>query len=389
MKSASSFRLVLVLISALGLATLSTSLFAKQLRYATGYPPGSVSAMAAETYAERVKEHSNGSLSIRVFALSLLSAAETSDGVRDGLADMGYIVTAYFPRQYPHVNLLNESSMQLASFDQDKLSDGKDVFAFNAALTEAIFFNCPECNQDFLAQNQVYTSNGASSRYALLCSRPVSSLSDLQGARLRVAGSHWSRWATAMGATSMTLTLNEIREALGQGVMDCNVQSAPEILNLGLEDVVTHINMDVPGGLYAGASSASINAGVWKSLSAEQRTALMKAGAEFSANFVWSYVQDEARALEQVVANGAIIQSADEALSQATIEFVEQDMEVLASYYTENFGIQRAPEMLQEFRSTLEKWVGLVQDVETPEALAELYWQEIYSRVDVNTHGLN
>lgn len=387
MKTTTFSRPAIVLLAVAALA--SAGVQAKQLRYATGFPPGSVSAEAAETYADKVSEYTDGSISLRVFPLSLLSAAETSDGVRDGLADIGYTLTAYFPRQFPHTNLINESSMQLVTFDQSKLSDGKDTFAFNAALTEFTFFNCPECIQEYRAQNQVYTSNGASSRYGLLCSSPVRSLEDMNGARLRVAGSHWSRWATALGATTMTLTINEIREGLSQGVMDCNVQSAPEILNLGLDEVVTHINMDVPGGLYASAGSANFNVDVWQSLTESQRKAVMKAGAEFSADFVWRYVQDEARALEKAEASGAVVVKADDDLIEATVEFVEQDMNVLVSYYAENYGIKRGPEMLGDFGVVLEKWVDLVQDVETEEQLANLYWEQIYSRVDVTSHGID
>jgi hypothetical protein len=36
----------------------------------------------------------------------------------------------------------------------------------------------------------------------------------------------------------------------------------------------------------------------------------------------------------------------------------------------------------------LEKWIDLVDGVKTPEALADLYWNEAYSKVDVDTHGL-
>lgn len=388
MQSISFLRHTVLLISAIAIG-LASGVQAKELRYATGFPPGSVSANTAETYAKKVEEYTNGDLSLRVFALSLLSAAETSDGVRDGLADIGYTLTAYFPRQFPHVNMINESSMQLATFDQDKLTSGKDTFAFNAAMTEFTFFHCPECNREYQAQNQVYTSNGASSRYGLLCSSEVKSLDDMEGARLRVAGSHWSRWATALGATSISLTINEIREALGQGVIDCNVQSAPEILNLGLDEVVTHISMDVPGGLYAAASSANFNRDVWQSLTENQRAAILKAGAEFSADFVWGYVQDEARALDKAESNGATILQAEDSLTEATAEFVEQDMDVLVSYYAENYGVERGPEMLEEFRGVLDKWVDLVQGVETKEELANLYWKEIYSKVDVNAHGMN
>ncbi|KYZ85837.1 hypothetical protein A3Q32_06460 [Alcanivorax sp. KX64203] len=95
---------------------------ATTLRYATGYPPGSLPAVAAENYAKAVEKYSSGDLKLRVFALSLLNASETSDGIRDGIADGGYLLTVYFPAMYPHTNLVNESAMQLLLFDEDELN---------------------------------------------------------------------------------------------------------------------------------------------------------------------------------------------------------------------------------------------------------------------------
>ena len=46
--------------------------------------------------------------------MSLLNLAEMSDGVRDGIADIGNVLTPYFPRQYPHANMAAELTMLLA-----------------------------------------------------------------------------------------------------------------------------------------------------------------------------------------------------------------------------------------------------------------------------------
>lgn len=371
------------------LMVLGSTASAKQLRYATGFPPGSISAAGAGQYAEWVKEDTNDEIGVRVFALSLLNAAETSDGVRDGIADIGYTLVAYFPRQFPHVNMINESSMLLTTFDQDKTSDGKDAFAFGGAIAEYTLFHCPACIAEYERQNQVFTSGGASSRYGLLCTKPIETLQDLRGARMRVAGSHWSRWATELGSTTLTLTINEIREGLGQGIMDCNVQSAPEMINLGLLDVVTYINMDLPGGVYGGTGSANVNKAVWSSLTEEQRSGLLKSGSRLSANLTWRYYEEEMQALETASEHGITIGHAAQDLRSASIQFVEEDLVRLSDYYSQNFGIENGEEILEEFSEVLERWIGLVQDIENEEDLEALYWSEIFSKIDVNTYGVN
>ncbi len=75
-------------------------------------------------------------------------------------------------------------------------------------------------------------------------------------------------------------------------------------------------------------------------------------------------------------------------LVDATREFVRQDLEAIVAYYAENHGVERGKEMLSTFRSILEKWVDRVQGVDSERALAELYWDEIFSKVDVSRHGL-
>ena len=44
--------------------------------------------------------------------------------------------------------------------------------------------------------------------------------------------------------------------------------------------------------------------------------------------------------------------------------------------------------MIANFQGLLEKWTDLVQNVETEQELADLYWEEIFSKVDVEKHGL-
>ncbi len=134
------------------------------LNYAHAYPSGSIPDKAAHQYAEDVKKFSNGELSVKVYPSTLLTGSEMSDGIRDGLADSGGVLTVYFPSIYPHINMMNESSMQLQLMDQELVADGVGALAFEGAMSEFMFFHCPECNQEYADQNQVYTGNSASSR---------------------------------------------------------------------------------------------------------------------------------------------------------------------------------------------------------------------------------
>ncbi len=367
-------------------AMLGNAAAAEELRYALGYPPGSDSDEAAQNYAELVEKYSDGSLTVKVYPLSLLNFAETSAGVRDGIANIGYLLTGYFPAQYPHTNLIAEASMQ--TLLMDKAIKDQEGAAYVGAMNEFIFSHCPECIQEYAAQNQVFTGTLASSPYGLHCNAPVTTAADLEGKRLRTSGSQWSRWARHFDATPVTLSGNEAFEALSQGVVDCVIISAPDLANLGIIDATSDTTMAVPGGVYAAASGASVNAATWRSLSDEQRKAMLRAAAHLSAEIPYVYQQREEEVLALAQERGIELHEADPALVEATHEFVKQDMETIIDYYAEQYGVERGDEMLSTFRPILEKWVERVQDVDNADDLAEIYWNEVFSKVDPSTYGL-
>ena len=386
-------RLVKKLLSTLATGAVAASLTlaastaqARDLRYAMGFPPGSDSDKAGQAYAAEVKKLSKGELNVKVYPLSLLNFAETSAGLRDGMADVGYLLAPYFPSEYPHFNFLAESSMQVLLMDER--IRGKEGMAYVGAMAEYVFFKCPECHAEFAKQNQVFTGNAASSPYYLNCSKPVRTEAELKGKRLRVAGSHWSRWATAMGAQPVTMSSNEALEALKQGVVDCVVVSAPELTNLGVMEAVSDVTVQVPGGLFAGTGISQVNTKVWRSLSKEHRQVLLRAATVMPAYIPYVYHEREKDVLALVTKRGGRVHQPDAALLQKTKVFVEQDMKTISEYFAKTHGVKRGAEMQTQFRAVLEKWVGLVQNVDSREKLSELYWNEIFSKVDVNTYGM-
>jgi TRAP-type C4-dicarboxylate transport system substrate-binding protein len=366
-----------------GVTVLSAE--AKTLRYAIGHPPSSFVVDVAKQYSESVSELSDGDLKVRVFPMSLLNFAETSGGLRDGMADIGFVLTSYFPAEFPHSNVVVESSM-LLSLLGDKVR-GKEGMVFMGALSEFTFFHCPECNQEFANQNQVYTGSTGGSSYGLVCSQPVETAADLRGMRLRVGAANWSRWTEAVGASPVTMSGNEMYEALSQGVVGCIVLAAPEIHNFGLADVVTDINMDVPGGPMPIAGT-NINVNTWRSLTPDQRTIMMRAASVFSAGVPWIYHQQEDRILAEAEERGVKIHHADADLIKKTDSFIEKDADFIATDYKERYNVSRGEEMITTFRGLLEKWAGLVQNVDSEQQLIDLYWNEVFSKVDVSRHGL-
>src|SRR5690606_4157275 len=137
----------------LGIAASQPAL-ADTFRFAVGFPAGAP-VEAAKKYAEAVQEYTNKKHRVRIFELSLLNHSEMSEGINKGLADVGYLLTAYSPSDYPFSNMAADLSM-LTALD-NKLS-GQEGLAYSGAMLEFIMLNCEECQQEFTKNNQVYTS---------------------------------------------------------------------------------------------------------------------------------------------------------------------------------------------------------------------------------------
>lgn len=370
---------------ACGSAVVAGTVDARQISYATGFPPGSVGAEAAKAYAETVKEHSGGEMDVKIYAMSLLNFQETSAGLKDGLADSGVILLPYFHRQFVHSNLITELTMLLNLSEADPVTMSA---AYAGAAAEFIFQHCPECQAEFRAQNQVYAGQAASAPYYLLCTKPVTTPADLKGLRVRTGSPQWARWASEMGAVSVSISATETFEALNQGVITCSISAYSDLRNFNLSGTVTDITAGQPGGVGAGITMNNVNAKTWRSLTAKQREAVLRGSSVLAAQFVWLYAEEADRALKASMQKGDVkLHQPSAELEAATRAFIEKDMNVIAENYRQ-LGVQRGQEMVDSFRPILSKWMDLVKDVKTSDQLADIYWKEIYSKIDVNQYGL-
>jgi TRAP-type C4-dicarboxylate transport system substrate-binding protein len=370
-----------------GMTAASGMAETRELSYSTGYPAGTPAAVAADMYADLLEDYSDGSLAAKIFDTgSLLSFAETSMGIRDGMADSGLVFVSYFPAEYRSTNLVSELTMLLELTD---VPVDKAGVAYVGAMSEYVFHHCPECVDEFASQNQVYLGGGGSPPYLLLCNQPVRSQDELEGKRLRAPGAQWSRWAESMGATPVFMSASETYEGLDQGVIDCSMTVAAELSVWNLTEVVTDITTGVPGGVYGAAAANNVNAEVWRSLDDNDKRALLHASATLSAQATWIYTTEDREELAKARDSADIqVHESEQALVQATRSFVTDDIEKVADTYRDKHGIERSEEMIASFRPILEKWVELVQDADNGDELAQLYWDETFSKVDVSSYGM-
>lgn len=354
------------------------------MRFALGYPPDSIPDVSAHVWADTLSEASDGELGARVYPLSLLNLMETSPGLRDGMADVGVVLLTYFLNEFPSTHMVTELTMLL---DQQEFS-GPHGAVFSGAVTEYVMLHCDECIDEFSRQNQVFTAAGATAPLPLLCSQPVTTLEDVEGLRLRGGGPQHARWAQAIGASSVQMSVNEIYDALDQGVVECTIQTATELTVFRLKEVVTDITTGVPGGGYGGTALANINRDTWSSLSEQERTHVLQASAAMAADIIWAYHEGDEQNLKDAPEEGITLHQADEDLMEFTRQFVQDDVKTIASHYAQRYGLENTEQNIQKFQELLDRWITLGSEMDSKTAFQEMLWREIYSKVDTSQYAL-
>ncbi|GHF62451.1 C4-dicarboxylate TRAP transporter substrate-binding protein [Seohaeicola zhoushanensis] len=370
-------------LTAAALLSVATAAGATDIRYATGFAPGTTGANTAIATAEKLSELTNGAMKMEVFPQSLLSFGEMNAGVRDGIADAGFVLLPYFPAEFRNTGMIADLTMIFTL----KNTGDRGGLAWTGALTEYIMLNCDACQAEMAAQNQVYTSTSAT-EYSLMCTKPLGTAEDLKGLKIRVAGANWSRWAQDVGATPVSLPQNELYEGLSQGIIDCTISGMTEINDAGLSDVLKAVMVDVPGGGFGGSAMMNINRDVWQSLSVDERMAYAKAATFAGAKLAWDYRVGNTKGRETAEAKGIDVVDADAALRAATEEWIHQDFDGIAKLYAEKYALKGTDESVATFMQIFEKWTGLVANVDGAEALSDLIWEQIGTKVDFNTYGM-
>jgi TRAP-type mannitol/chloroaromatic compound transport system substrate-binding protein len=194
--------------SAAALAAPALAQGTTQWRMVTSWPknlPGP--GVTAERLAERITAMSAGRLSVRVFSAGeLVGGLQVFDAVAEGTADIGHTASFYWRGKHPAVAYFTTVPFGLTPTEHMAWIDhggGQDLWdelygAFGV--------------KPFMAGNPGVNMGG-------WFKRPVTSLEDLRGLKLRVAGLGGEIYRK-LGATAITLAVADILPALQAGTVD-------------------------------------------------------------------------------------------------------------------------------------------------------------------------
>ncbi|MDP2698573.1 C4-dicarboxylate TRAP transporter substrate-binding protein [Thalassospira sp.] len=329
-------------------------------------------------WAKTVKEISGGDLNPEVYTGSVLLAPRANlQGARDNIANVANIAAVYTPSELPVANAVQELGFNYS----DPLT---------AIFAVADFSMHNEVQLKEWADNGiVYLGAYATPPYILFCNKPVRTLEEIKGKRIRTAGSSVSKWVEEVGGIPVNVPSSEMYTGLERGTLDCATNAANDLIDRSLWEVARYTTV-LPTGMYWSGPEWGFNTGFWADLTSEQRKQLMDATAHGMANMVVNYLARSDAALEEAKEKGNEIYQPSPELMASVEDFREKVLGDIYNIAQEKYGVSDAASLIEDFRFTYIKWEKLLENVDRSDigALADMARKEIYGTLDPATYGI-
>lgn len=266
---------------------LATSAEADTFKWLTYKPQGAGDAQAISTqwFADQFKERTGGKHEIEIFwGGSVAQVREIPEVLASGLGDFGDIVTPYFPDQMP----LNNAIGFFIPQPLDSQGVGRAMEEWHAKY--------PQFSEELASQNLRAIGFRPLESYGLLCTKPVRSVAEMKGLRIRSYGFAYPALIEAMGATPVSISTSDAYEALQRSIVDCT-PIGPALARGWKYDEVAKYYMEVPFGASFGHLLA-MNLDSYNNMDEETRAVVDQLGKDYLDKYSSMLAEDDARVRE-------------------------------------------------------------------------------------------
>lgn len=195
------------------------------IKFSTWHPPASKEVKTVwEPMLEELKNRSDGRITYTLYAGGALGKGpDHYDIVKNGLSDMGYFTATWTPGRFPLSDVLSLAARV----------DGKDVGTdIGNAMYDKIL------HQEFEGVKMIEL-NGCIQAF-LWTTKPVKTLEDCKGLRIRSPGGHQTSYIKALGAEPVFMPLGDVYMAMETGTIDGLVTCPPLIQAFKLFEVADY-----------------------------------------------------------------------------------------------------------------------------------------------------
>jgi len=219
-------------------------------------------------WANSVEKATNGRVKFQMLPKHPSAAPGTFDAVRDGLVDVSYVTASYTPARHP-LPLLAELPGAGATGEINSVAYSRIHWKYLQAANEykgvkllGVWTHGP---------GQMFTAT-----------KPVRSVADLAGMKIRSGGGISEQAARALGASPLVKPAPDSYEILSSGVADGTFFPSESIKSFNLDKVI-HYATFFPGGFYSSSFGFFMNQEKWDKLSKQDQDAILSVSGEVLA----------------------------------------------------------------------------------------------------------
>lgn len=252
--------------AAVGLGlTLSTSVMAETvMRVASWLPPTHPqNAVVWPTWGKWVEEATEGRVKIKI-EYGMGHPKTMFELVEDGVVDASFSYHGYVPGRFKLTQVVEQPGLGVSA---------EAASVAHWRVNEKYFTKANE--HDGLVLAALFTHGPGQIHMA----KPIDSLSDLKGKKIRIGGGVQGEIGKRLGVTAVGAPAPKVYEMMQQGVIDGVFIPMGEQKTLRLKEVARNV-VALPGGMYLGSFSMFISPDFMDSLSDKDRAAVMSVSGE-------------------------------------------------------------------------------------------------------------
>ncbi len=265
-----SLRLLASLTAALALASGASGASAQTTLTMSSWvgPNHALTRDVLTVWAQSVEKATQGRVKFEMLPKHPSAPPGTFDAVRDGLVDVSFVTASYTPARHP-LPLLAELPGAGATGEINSVAYSRIHWKYLQAANEykgvkllGVFTHGP--GQMFMVK------------------KPVTSVADLAGMKIRCGGGISEAAAKALGASPLVKPAPESYELLSSGVADGTFFPSESIKSFNLDKVVKYATY-FPGGFYSSSFGFFMNEDKWNKLPKQDQDAILSVSGEVLA----------------------------------------------------------------------------------------------------------
>ena len=301
-------------------------------------PQHHLTANVLQGWATEAEKATNGRVKFTMLPKHPSAPPGTFDAVRDGLVDLSFVTASYTPARHilpllPELPGSGDTALvNSVAYSRIHWKYFQKVGEYKGVKLLGVFTHGP---------GQMFTK------------KPVMTIGDVQGLKIRTGGGVAESVAKALGASAFVKPAPESYELLSSGVADGVFFPLESIISFKLDTVLEQATL-FPGGMYSSAFGFFMNEDKWNKLPRPDQEALEKISGEHIARLAGaSWDEADRKGLEQLKKSGVKIVNAN---PEFVAEVKKRSAPIIDDWITKAKakGVDAA-KILAEFRDELKK----------------------------------